>query len=680
MTISSSGVGSGLDVATIVSQLMSAESAPLTALATKEAKFQSQLSAFGTLKGSVSSFQTAMRGLSLSKFQTLTASSADTAVYTASASSSAQAGSYSVEVQRLAAAQKVASAAFTNVTDTVGTGTLTFQFGTTVGGVFTANANKATQVVTIATANSSLSGVRDAINAAKIGVTASILNNGTGNKLVITSNDTGAANSLKITVSDTTDVSNIDNAGLSQLAYDPAGALNTGKNLTETVTAVNATLVVDGVTGISKASNTVTDVIPGVTLNLLKTSVAATPATLTVARDTASVKTAVADFVKGYNDLNSAISGLTSYNSTTKQAAVLLGDVGAQSIITQARRTLNSALTGIGGAYTLLSDVGVSFQKDGTLKLDSTKLQTAIDTNFDSIAAIFATQGKPTDSLVSYVTSTDKTTAGSYALSISQLATNGTLSGVTTASLAHTSDTFTVPVTIDANNNTFSLKVNGVQSGTITLTQGTYTTGTALASQIQSWINGDTALKAVGATATVTFDTTTSLLKITSNAYGTSSNVEITAVGTTTAATLGLSVAAGTAGVNVAGTINGSAGTPDGQYLVGPTGTAVEGLKLQITGGAIGSRGTVNFSKGYATQLDKLVDNLLGANGPLTSRTTGINSSITSIGKQRDVLNKRLAILETRYRAQFTALDSIVSQLKSTSAFLTSQLASLSAK
>ena len=217
MTISSSGVGSGLNVNSIVAQLMAAESAPLNALNTKEATYQAQLSAFGTLKGSISSFQTAMQGLTLSKFQTLTASSANTSVYAASASATAQVGSYAVEVQQLAASQKLASSAFTNVTDTVGTGTLTFQFGTTSGGVFTANASKSAQVVTIGAANSSLSGVRDAINAAKIGVTASILNNGTGNQLVITSNDTGAANSLKITVSDTTDASNTDNAGLSKL-------------------------------------------------------------------------------------------------------------------------------------------------------------------------------------------------------------------------------------------------------------------------------------------------------------------------------------------------------------------------------------------------------------------------------------------------------------------------------
>ena len=145
-------------------------------------------------------------------------------MYTASGSSTASIGNYSIEVKQLAAAHKLASKAFTNTTDTVGTGTLTIQFGTVNVGVFTANSAKATQSVAIGSANSSLSGVRDAVNAAKIGVTASILNDGTGNKLVFTSSDTGAANSLKITVIDTSDASNTDNAGLSQLAYDPAVA------------------------------------------------------------------------------------------------------------------------------------------------------------------------------------------------------------------------------------------------------------------------------------------------------------------------------------------------------------------------------------------------------------------------------------------------------------------------
>ena len=676
-SISSPGIGSGLDINSIIAQLMKAESQPLIVLDRKEAGYQAKLSAYGSLQGTLASFQSAMRGLnSLAKFQSLKATSSDTTVLTASASSTAVAGNYSIEVKQLAKSQKLATAAFTNVTDIVGTGTLTFQFGTNNGGVFTANSAKAAQTVTISSANSTLGGIRDAINAAKIGVTASVLNDGTGNKLIFTSSDTGAANSLKITVIDTTDASNTDNAGLSRLAYDPAGTLGNGKNLTETVSAQNALLKVDGIDNISKASNIVTDVVQGVTLSLVKESALNTPATLSVTADTAGVQSAVANFVKSYNDLNTAVNTLTAYNPATKTAAVLQGDSSTQSIISQVRRVLGVSLIGVKGQYTQLSQVGIAFQKDGSLALDNTKLQKAIDTNFADIPALFANVGKPSDSLVNYVSATDKTLAGSYSLNITRLATQGVLSGVTTASLAQTAGTFTAPFVIDANNNTLSLKVDGVQSGTITLTQGSYATAAALTAEIQSKINGDSVLKAASVTASVTFNTASSLLKIASDRYGSASAVEVTGVATNTAATLGLSVAAGTAGQDVAGSINGIAATGSGRFLTG-VGGSIDGLKLEVVGGSTGDRGTVSYSLGYAYRLDQLSTQLLGNSGPITSRTTGINSSISGINDRRIVLNRRLVDIEKRYRTQFTALDTLLAKLRTTSDYLTQQLKTL---
>jgi flagellar hook-associated protein 2 len=677
-TISSPGIGSGLDINTLITKLMAAESTPLTALAQKEAGLQAKISAFGSLQGALSAFQGSVSSLnSLSKFQALSATSADSTVYTASASPTAVPGSYSIEVTQLAQAHKLASSAFTNITDVVGTGSLTFQFGTFSAGTFTLNSAKAAQTVTISSAQNSLVGIRDAVNAANVGVTATILNDGTGNKLVFTSNDTGAANSLKITVADTSDASNTDNAGLSRLAYDPNGTLGNGKNLTETLVAQNALLNVDGITGISKASNTVTDVIQGVTLTLLKKSATGVPATLTVSRDVSSVQSAVADFVKAYNDLNKSVTDLTKYDPATKQGAVLQGDYSALSIISQVRQQLNKTLTGLTGSYTSLSQIGVSFQNDGTLSLDAAKLQTALNTNFNDIAGLFTNIGKPSDSLISYLGSTAKTQAGSYSVNITQLATQGVLAGVTTASLANTAGTFTAPFTINTTNNTLSLKINGVQSGTVTLASGTYTTATALVAEIQSKINGDTALKNASKTVTVSFNNATSQLSITSNGYGSGSTVEITSQGTATATTLGLSVGVGIAGVDVAGSINGASATGTGQTLTGATGYTTEGLQLLITGGALGSRGNVNYSQGYAYRLYNLANQMLGSAGPIASRTSGLNQSVKDIGTQRDAISLHLTALEARYRAQFTALDTLIGKMKSTSDFLTQQLAIL---
>jgi flagellar hook-associated protein 2 len=681
MTITSTGLGSGLDINGLVSQLMAIESQPLTQMDTKEANYQAQLAAYGQVKSALSGFQAAVTGLqSASSFQSVAANSADTSVYTASASSIAIPGNYSIEVTQLAQSQKLTSSAFATVNDVIGTGTLSFQFGTDDGmGGFTVNSAKAAQNVTIDAAHNTLSGVRDAINAANIGVSASLINDGTGYKLSLTSNDTGAANSLKITVNNDSSGTNVDNTGLSQFAYDPAGSAGNGKNLTQTVAAQNALLNVDGINGISKSSNIVTDVVQGVTLTLLKKSASGVPATLTVSSDATSVQSSVNKFVSAYNDLNKTLSGLTAYDPKTKQGAILQGDSTIASIQRQLRSMLTANVAGLNGNYKLLSDIGISFQVDGTLALDSTKLQKALASNVSDIAGIFATVGKTTDALVSYASATDNTKPGNYGISVTQLATQGYRDGVATGSLANTSGTFTSPLVIDTTNNTLALKVDGVQTSTITLTQGSYTTAAALIAELQSKINGDSALSGAGSTVSVSFDNATSTLHITSDRYGSASKVEITAVGTGSAASLGLSVGTSTAeGLDVAGTINGTVASGSGQFLTGVIGNDSEGLKVQITGGALGARGTVNYSQGYAYQIDRFIGVAIGLSGSISARTDGINKSVENINAQRDALNKRLDVIQARYLAQFNAMDTLIAQMRSTSDFLTQQLANIS--
>lgn len=680
-TITSTGLGSGIDINGLVSQLMTAESQPLNQLNAKEASYQATLTGYGQVKSALSTFQAAVSGLgSASAFQTIAATSGDPSVFTATASSIAIPGNYSIEVMQLAQSQKLASSALATVNDALGTGTLSFQFGTDNGaGGFAVNSAKAAQSITIDAAHSSLSGVRDAINAAKIGVSATIINDGSGYRLSLTSKDTGAANSLKITASNDADGNTVDNSGLSQLSYDPVGTLGNGKNLSQTVSAQDALLSVDGITNISKSSNTVTDVVQGITINLLKPSETGVPAVLSVSNDSSSVQTAVQSFVTAYNALNQTLSSLTAYDPTTKQGGILQGDTSVKTIQSQARSLLTSNITGLTGSYKLLSNIGVSFQLDGTLALDSTKLQTVLNSDPNAIAGLFATVGKASDSLINYVNTTGNTKPGSYAVTVTQLATQGYRDGIATSALANSQGTFTTPVVIDASSNTLTLKIDGVQTGTITLTQGSYTSAAALTAEIQSKINGDSALAAVGSSVTVSFDNATGKMRITSNRYGSASTAEIISVGTNSAATLGLTTGSSTtAGVDVAGTINGAPATGSGQFLTGATGNPAEGLKLQITGGGTGTRGTVNFSQGYAQQLNNFATYALGTTGPISTRTDGINKSVADIQKQVATMNLRLADLQKRYLAQFNAMDALVGQMKATSDFLTQQLAVLS--
>lgn len=661
MAISSPGIGSNLDVNSIVSQLMTIERQPITVLNNKEAGYQATLSAYGTLKGALSSFQTAVRGLSdISKFRSIKATPGDATILGANASSIAAPGTYSVEVSKLAQSQKLVAAGQATATASIGNGTLTFDFGTISGGTFDTATGKYTgagfasngagaKTVTIDAANNSLSGIRDAINAANIGVSATIVNDGGASpyRLALTSTAIGKTNSLKIAVAGDAALSTL-------LAHDPAGT----QNLTQTAAAQNAEFTVDGV-AISKASNSVSDVMQGVTLNLLKTNVGSAT-TVSVVRDTASVTSAVNAFAKAYNDVNKTLSDSSAYNAATKQAAILQGDSTVRSIQAQLRSVLTSSLAGVTGNYSLLSQIGVGFQTDGTLGVDSTKLQSAIDSHFNDIASLFAANGIASDSLVSYSGATANTKAGSYALSISTLATQGVAVGSAAAGL-----------TINAgSNDALSVTVDGV-SATVTLAAGTYTAAT-LASEVQSKINGAAELAGAGASVAVT--QTGGTLTITSNRYGSASNVSIGGVGSSDL--MGVSPVS-TAGVDVAGTLNGAVASGSGQYLTGATGNDAEGLKVLAASGALGSRGTVSYSQGYAYKLDKLLDGLLSATGSIASRTDGINSTIKDIGSRRDVLNLRMAGIEKRYRAQFTALDTLISSMNTTSNFLTQQLANL---
>jgi len=673
MAISAAGVGSGLDVNSIVSQLLGLERQPLVELDRKEAAYQAKLSAYGSIKGALSSLQTAIRGLSgLGQFQIFKATSADAGVYTASGSATAIAGNYAIEVVSLAQIHKIAGSGQASSTATIGAGsatTLTFDFGTISGGTlggdgrytgasYTLNPDQGSKTVTIDSTNNTLEGIRNAINAAGIGVSASIVNDGSAStpyRLVLSANSSGAANSLRIAVSG-------DASLTSLLAYDPEGT----QNLVQTVAAQDAELNVDGINGIKKSSNIIADVIQGVTLNLVKQSATGVATSLAVTRDTAAVKASVENFVKSYNSAEKTLSSLTAFDANTKKSSVLQSDPGARSIQKQLRASLNNAVQFASGEYTLLSHIGVSFQKDGSLSIDATKLQSAITTNFNDVAGLFAAIGQATDSLVSYASSNDNTRPGSYAVSVTALAARGIYNAAASSAF---------PITIDADNDSFSVKIDGISSATINLAQNTYTTTAALASEIQAKINGDSAVSAAGSAVTVTHDGTNFV--ITSNRYGTSSTIEFSTVDTNSSTTLGFSVGVGSAGVDVAGTINGVVASGSGQFLTGAVGDSAEGLRLQIIGGNTGSRGTVNYSQGYAYQLDKLTANLLGENGAVSSYTDGINTSIKGIANQRDAINRRLVGVEQRLRAQFTSLDAAISRLKTTGDFLTQQLSQL---
>lgn len=647
-----------LDVNSIVSQLMTVERQPINKLNVKEASYQTKLSAYGSIKGALANFQTAMQGLgSASKFTNLDAISSDDTIFSATASSIAVAGTYSVEVTSLAQAQKLVAAGQSSSTAAIGNGTattVTFDFGTINGGTldpitkkytgvmsFGSNGN-GTKSITIDSSNNSLQGIRDAINAAKIGVTATIINDGGASpyRLALSSDNMGVSNSLKISVSGEANLTNL-------LAHDPAAT----QNLSEDVTAKNSEFKVNGVS-VSKASNSVSDVIQGVTLNLKK--ITTTPTTVTVAHDNASVSNSVSGFVKAYNDLSKTLRDISAYNPATKQAAILQGDSTVRSLQSQLRNMLGSPVTGTSGALTTLSQIGISFQKDGSLGLDNAKLNNAITNNVGDIASLFAAAGKGTDSLVTYNSATSNTEAGSYAVNVTQIATRGNTVGNSAAN-----------TTITNSNNALDIIVNGV-SASVTLDAGVYTAQT-LAAELQAKINGANTLSNTGITVAVTQNS--GVLSVTSSSYGSNSSVAISGVGVSDL--LGATPTQ-TAGVDVAGTIGGVTCPCSGQNM-----SDSHGLSVTINGGALGDRGSVDYSNGYAFSLDKWANTALLSEGTLASHTGDINSSIKDIGIRRAAIETRLLGIEKRYRAQYSALDIMLTNMNQTSNYLTQQLSKL---
>ena len=327
---------------------------------------------------------------------------------------------------------------------------------------------------------------------------------------------------------------------------------------------------------------------------------------------------------------------------------------------------MNPVAGGGSNTMTMLYQAGVTLQSNGTLSVDNTKLNAAITANPNAFAGLFAVSGQTSDSLVSYTSAGAKTKPGNYNLTVSQLATQG--SAVGTAALA-SSTTITA-----GSNDTLQIMLDG-NSSAITLPPGTYTPA-ALATQIQSQINGNSTFSAAGSSVKATI-AASGALQLTSNRYGSASNANIT--GGDGQATVSFTGVGTTSGLDVAGTIDGVAAIGSGQTLTGATGDASAGLAVQINGGALGARGTVSYSQGYAYQFNTLATSLLSPTGSIATATNSYNTLLQQNAASQTAMNKQLAAMQARYMTQFTALDSLINSMNSTSTFLTQQLSSTAA-
>ena len=368
-TISSTGIGSGLDIDSLVSKLVAAErSAGQTRIDNKKTTLTQQFSAMATLMGGMSAFQASLNSLvSAGSFNSRSVSLSDDAAFTAKASSSAAAGSYDVQVEQLAKASQLGSQEFATASTKVGTGTLTISVGTNSFNI------------EVADGANSVANIRDAINksAANTGVQASLLTDVKGTHLVLTSEKTGVDHALKVTTSG-------GDGGLQKLVYDPGGT----KNMELRSEAKDAIVFVSGYE-IHSNSNTVSNAIEGVTLTLKAPTAVDSSVQLNVDRDDAAIQDAAKKFVDSYNSLASTIKSLGKYDVGTNTGGPLLGDAMLRNIDSQVRKLISTPVAGVAGNYTTVASLGITTQADGSLKLDADKFKTALNANPGAVSDIF---------------------------------------------------------------------------------------------------------------------------------------------------------------------------------------------------------------------------------------------------------------------------------------------------
>jgi flagellar capping protein FliD len=926
-SIQSLGIGSGILTTALVDDLVAAERSSVDLrLTAQKTEFEAEISAFGALTSALENLRTATSLLTKpGAMDAIVATSSDSSALTATVSSVAESGNFSVTIDKLAQSHSLATGAYSAITDVIGTGELTFRFGTTTFAgtdydAFSRDTDKLSKTLVVDASNNTLASLRESINSADFGVSASIVDDGTGFRLLLATEDTGVSNSMEISVANDagsglkalafnsdyngaaavgaitadggTDLSagidfsatpatfslqvgavpnidvtvNIDTtqdlggggntsednriaiqagldtaliaAGLSAgdvvASIDAVTAgvvfttLGTGSSETIEVTADNGVLGLNTALGsrygsngsmsqtqaaqaaafsvnglaITRETNQVAGVISGVTLNLASAD-SGTTVNLSLGQDSVALTAKVQGFVDSFNELKVISDELSKFEVDSGEKGILLGDATLRGINTRMRSIMNSVVSGIKDSnFRSLSEVGIYTNQNNNflLELDVAKFDAAVESNPDGIRSLFSTNTNSTDPLIEVINTGSTTLPGDYAVEITRLASQGVYYGVADA-------TFDNSITVDDNNDTFVISVNGTDSGSVTLTQGDYASGALMAQELQLRINNDTAISAAGESVTVNYDELEHRFEFSSSKYGATSAISFSSESVDTVATLGLGAAAGSSivGLDVAGTINGEVATGNGQLLRASEGalaakpgfvsglpsaspsvtsdggvdyqfavtvdgetsgtvtlaagtyadgaamavalssaingglaatgksvtvdydaglntfgvissstgiassvnftslggslasafglavgagtqgadasgeaSAAAGIRVRVTGGALGARGTVGYIQGSAYKLGQMFDDILGSEGILGTKVSSLTTLLNGVGESQTQLDSRMTAFQSQLSSQFAAADGLISQLNTTQDFLTTQLDLLS--
>lgn len=653
------GLVTGIDTQSIIDGLLQVGKTQTSLLTARQAEIKTKQAVYASIKDKITTLRSQAATLGKTQnsiFNTRKSTVSDESALSATVSSTAAAGVYRLKVNSLAQAHQVATQVLPDADSEITQGTITLRAG-----------SRSPVTITVDSTNNTLSGLATAINDANAGLSASIVEDGSGARIVLTAEKTGTANAISIT-------SNLaaSSGNATQPAFDFGNPVQAATDAS--VTLGSGT----GAVTVTSDTNRISTLIGGVDLNLANADPAKT-ITLTVTRDTEPATKAVNDFVTSYNDLMDFLSKQTSYDAGTQSGGPLLGDSQVSTIRNQIQTTILGTVSGVSGQVNRLSSIGVTVGDTGQLTFNSSKLTSILNgstpgVSADDVRRLFSLDATSTNSGIRYVSGSNRTADSStpYEVNITQAATQAS---VTAAGALGAS------TVIDGSNNSFSLTVDGKSTGSLTIASGTYTQD-QLAGAIEKLVNSSPDLGG----RTVRVAVVANQLQITSPTYGSSSEVRLSSSGTANA-TLGLDGTEAGVGKNVAGNfvINGEVeeATGSGRLLTGKSTnkfTADLQLRVSLTDAQIvaGSEGTMTVTRGLAGKLDQLLGKMLDpVTGDLKSVDDGFQGRVDDIQKTIDKQKALMESQEARIRAQFSAMEAAVQSLQNTATLLGGQLESL---
>jgi flagellar hook-associated protein 2 len=644
--VSVSGLISGINSDDIINKILEFERQPIVQFQANQDQLRSQLAAYQEANTRLLAVKEAAGDLAASSFfSNRTVVTSDASRVTATAELGATSGDYVISIESLARAHQKLSQSYADVnTTTLGTGS------------FTITAAGQTTAITVDSSNNTVAGLRDAINRANTNVRASIVQDGDSSyRLMVSSKESGTAHAL--TISSSLAGGTAPTFSDLQAAQDATVKLGTG---------VNAITVTRG-------TNLIGDLIPGVTLNLLTAS-PGTEISVTVSQDKQGIQDGVQKLVDQYNTALDYLNAQFQYDAEKNTGGVLLGDTTLRNIQNDLAAVFTGAVEGLNSVS--LANVGIATGTDGKLSLDTTTLADMLDTNPDGVAQVFSLSTTTTNAAVRFVSAGSQTVLGgaAYAVNITQVAAQARVTaGVTQTSALQSDETLTI---------------NGV---TVTLTAG------MSQSQVIATINERSSATHVMASATGSDGTGTgNYLTLVSTGYGSSTSVSVSSdlsnagggndtsgVGNVTATQTSPGGedgnGSGAAGTDVAGTINGEAATGVGQFLTGNAGNAkTDHLKLRITSIATGALGTIQLFDGLANKADRTLDNITNvADGTIPDEEASLEQRIQDFQDLINAREERVQVRQAQLQQQFADLESALQSFQTQSASLSSQLASL---